>query len=275
MNSKLVIAAVLMIVVPAYIALDCQPQQGLCFNVNGVDTNVGQTFIKDVDGSSTEERQAACLAACLEFSGATGCELVNNVGCWVHNVEANIGVAGEQDNAVCWILKRCGFDLVSQPEQGLCLDVGGVDTNVGQTYLQDVEGSDEEKRAACLAACIAQEGGVSGCELVNGVSCWVHNVEANIGTASNAENGICWILSGSYWRVPTTTTKATTTTTKATTTSTEKPTVCENKSTKCNLPSRWAKKPSKFCAKKWVQKKCPVLCGLCPLPESAYRPIDA
>ena len=85
----------------------CQKENGFCVLPNGHDQNSGVIKLDAVNGNSPKQ-QASCLARCLAYPGATGCEEIwnqGNRGCYVHTSVVSRG-NGVRNHA-CWILNKC------------------------------------------------------------------------------------------------------------------------------------------------------------------------
>jgi len=81
----------------------CPVEEGYCVKQDGSDQNNGVIKYNSFDGN-TEDAQKQCLQKCLDYDGATGCEVIwdrGNRGCYIHTDIIDHGnLAG---NHLCWV----------------------------------------------------------------------------------------------------------------------------------------------------------------------------
>ena len=95
----------------------CPKEQGYCVTSSGRDQNSGVKKLNgwkvwndelNIESGGTLKGQRECLKLCRSVQGATGCEVIWNVGsrgCYAHTQEVARGNGA--DNHVCWVFSKC------------------------------------------------------------------------------------------------------------------------------------------------------------------------
>ena len=78
---------------------------------DGVDQNSGVETVNNLKPLYAERAsgkyQKQCLEKCHAYTGATGCEIVWNTGCFIHTSEIAKGNGAAKHN--CWVFSKCAL----------------------------------------------------------------------------------------------------------------------------------------------------------------------
>ena len=91
----------------------CPREKGYCRKHNNWDQNSGEIKLNNIY-SDTYEKQEECLALCLKYPGATGCNVVWGgalgllTGCYVHTKDVSHGSGTDPGfSSICWVFSKC------------------------------------------------------------------------------------------------------------------------------------------------------------------------
>ena len=85
----------------------CPPEKGYCMDESISDRNSGVYQING-ENANTREMQEQCLKLCRHHPGATGCEVIWDIGhrgCFAHTKKITRGSGS--DHHFCWVFSKC------------------------------------------------------------------------------------------------------------------------------------------------------------------------
>merc|ERR1719430_1596774 len=106
----------------------CPPEKGYCMDESISDRNSGVYQING-QNANTREVQEQCLELCRAHSGATGCEVIWDIGhrgCFAHTKKITRGSGS--DHHFCWVFSKCEEGTPTTPEKTTKLSTLGTPT---------------------------------------------------------------------------------------------------------------------------------------------------